>query len=131
MAYDLAMAQTIFDVLNRMGAGYYHAFGRLVIAPRLCGDELQVQPQSFVVRYTTHSRDSEIQHQEETITVEAETYWKQYNGVGPLHLHPTYRSLLLAEMEFLDRLSVRGLGGLYRYEVFHDEMGRCSEFVVD
>lgn len=94
-------------------------------------DDLQVQPYSFQVRYSTRSPDGKIQCQEETITVEAETYWKQYNGVGPLHLHPTYRSLLLAEMEFLERLSARGLGGLSRYEVSHNEMGRCSEFVVD
>jgi len=94
-------------------------------------DDLQVQPHSFQFRYTMRSSDGETQRQEETITVEAETYWKQYNGVGPLHLHPTCRSLLLAEMEFLERLSVRGLGGLSRYEVFHDEMCRCSEFVVD
>lgn len=93
-------------------------------------DDLQVQPHSFKVRYFTRSPEGEIQHKEETIAVEAETYWKQYNGVGPLHFHPTYRSLLLAEMEFLERLSSQGIVELFRYEVFHDEIGRCSEFVV-
>lgn len=91
---------------------------------------LQVQRLSFHVKYFLHSATGGIQAGEETVTVDAEAYWTQFNGVGPLRLHPTHRALLVAEMKFLDRLADRGLTNLVRYEVFHEEVGRCSEFEI-
>jgi hypothetical protein len=47
---------------------------------------------------------------------------------APIIFTPTHRSLLAAEMVFLDRLADKGVNGLVRYELHHDEVGRCSEF---
>ena len=89
---------------------------------------LEKRPLTFQVRYSVHARDGRTVAGEDTVVTEAETYWTQFNGIGPLHLHPTYRSLLVAEMEFLNRLIDRGIDGSLRYEVLNAEVGRCSEF---
>jgi hypothetical protein len=91
-------------------------------------EKLEVHRITYHVKFSMRVATGEIEAREETVVVDAEAYWTRFNGVGPLRLHPTYRSLLVAEMEFLDRLATRGLNDLVRYEVFNDEVGRCSEF---
>lgn len=103
----------------------YEAF---LACPEPADEALEVQRLTYKVKYSVRAATGEIQAGEETVIVDAEAYWTRFNGVGPLRLCPTHRSLLVAEMEFLDRLADRGLTDLVRYEVFNDEVGRCSEF---
>jgi hypothetical protein len=75
-------------------------------------EELEVHRITYHVKFSMRVATGEIEASEETVVVDAEAYWTRFNGVGPLRLHPTYRSLLVAEMEFLDRLAARGLNDL-------------------
>lgn len=102
-----------------------------LVCPDAADEALHVQQLSFQVKYSVHAANGGVEKGEETVVVEAEAYWAPFNYVGPLHLHPTHRSLLAAEIVFLDRLADRGVNGLMHYEVYHDEVGRCSKFEID
>jgi hypothetical protein len=99
----------------------------------VCGepsdDRLEMNSLTFHFKYSFRAIDGGTALAEEIAINDAETYWSQFNDVGSLHLCPTYRSLMVAEMAFLTRLLDRGIS-LIRYEVFNEEVGRCSELTV-
>src|ERR1044071_385294 len=105
-------------------------YGVFLACSEPADETLQVQRLSFQIKYVVRSASGELQTREETVVVDAEAYWAPFNGVGPLHQCPTHRALLIAEMDILDRLTDRGVTSLVRYEVFHDEVGLCSEFAI-
>jgi hypothetical protein len=83
----------------------------------------------FEFDYAFRDRHGRVSKDTERIELDGDTYRAQYNGVGPLHLHVTYRSLLLAEMTFVQRLIDRGVDALISYDVKSRETRfRCSEF---
>ncbi len=83
----------------------------------------------FEFEYALYDHDGRVFEDTERVELDGHTYQAQYNGVGPLHLHVAYRSLLVAEMTFIQRLIDRGFDALISYEVRSRETGfRCSEF---
>jgi hypothetical protein len=100
-----------------------------------CGEpadeKMEAHSLLFELAYALHHSDGQITRATEEVEIKGDTYLAQYNGVGPLHLHVTYRSLLIAEMEFIERLIDRGMDGALSYETRSRETGyRCSEFRV-
>jgi hypothetical protein len=94
--------------------------------------KIQVQTITFEFEYAFRGRDGGELKGTEHVEVDGHTYMAQYNFVGPLHLHVTYRSLLIAEMSFIQRLIDRGIAALISYETKSRETGfRCSEFQND
>jgi len=92
-------------------------------------DKIDPDKVVFEFAYAFRDPDGRVSKDTEHIELDGHTYQAQYNGVGPLHLHVTYRSLLLAEMTFVQRLIDRGVDALISYEVKSRETGfRCSEF---
>jgi hypothetical protein len=94
-------------------------------------DKIDPRTVVFEFEYAFHDRDGRVSHATESVELDGHTYQAQYNGVGPLHVHETYRSLLIAEMTFIQRLIDRGFDALISYEVKSRETEcRCSEFNV-
>jgi hypothetical protein len=98
-----------------------------------CGEPAdgKIDTHSLLFEFEYSFRDSKgcVSIDTEQVEMDGDTYLAQFNGVGPLHLHATYRSLLLAEMEFIQRLIGKGINGLISYEARNRETGyRCSEF---
>lgn len=94
-------------------------------------DKIDAQSVAFDFTYSFRDRDGRVLHAKECIELDGHTYPAQYNGHGPLHLHGTYRSLLIAEMTFIQGLIGKGFDELISYEATSRESGyRCSEFKV-
>lgn len=114
-----------FDATDRASSLYeYRAYLPCAEPP----DE-QIAPFPLVFEFVyTATKEGRALQEAVQIRIDGHAYWASFNGVGPLHLHPTYRSLLIAEMEFLHRLMHEGVTDLLSYETRSMNMVyRCSE----
>jgi hypothetical protein len=92
-------------------------------------DELEAFPLTFEFEYAFLDQEKRVVKGNELIEIDGDTYLARFNGVGPAHRQPTYRSLLIAEMEFIRRAIEKGIDGILSYEAKSRELGyRCSEF---
>jgi len=67
----------------------------------------------------------------ELIEIDGYTYLANVSGTGPLRRYPTYRSLLSAEMKFIQRMIENRVKKLHSYECVSQELGeRLSAFSV-
>jgi hypothetical protein len=90
--------------------------------------KIVTHPLGFEFAYRA-SRDGQTFEDKLQIRFDGHAYWAALNGIGPLYLHPTYRSLLIAEMEFLRLLIESGVDDLSTYETRSLDLDyRCSKF---
>jgi hypothetical protein len=94
-------------------------------------EKIEAHSLLFEFEYVFRDSNGQLSKAVEGVEINGDTYLAQYNGVGPLHLHVTYRSLLVAEIEFIRRLIDRGIDEPVSYETRSRETDcRCSEFRV-
>lgn len=92
-------------------------------------DEIEEYSVAFSFQYSFLDQNGRILSDNEFVELNGHTYLNSDNGVGALRRRPTYRSLLIAEMEFVQRLSAMDIRCLLSYECTSRELGyRCSEF---
>jgi hypothetical protein len=94
--------------------------------------ELEVLPVEFRFEYFFASGNGQVRSSIDAVAFEdGDTYVARINGVGPPQRYPTYRSLVLAEMEFIHRLIENRMERLVSYECVSRELGyRVSMFSV-
>jgi hypothetical protein len=86
-------------------------------------------PVTFEFQYTVADEDDRVTTGKELIALNGHTYVQKINFVGPLQRFPAYRSLLLAEMEFLRRLMEKGVKRAVAYDCVSRDLGhRVSSF---
>ena len=92
-------------------------------------DKIEESSVLFEFAYSFFDQDKRIMQDTEVIEFEGHTYMAPNNAVGELHSRHTHRSLLIAEMEFIQRLTARGINELISYECWTREPAYpCSLF---
>jgi len=92
-------------------------------------DEIDEFRVAFAFEYSFLNQNGNVFNDSEVIEFDGYAYLSGDNGVGELRRRPTYRSLLVAEMEFVQRLFSKDIKCLLSYDCKSRELGyRCSEF---
>ena len=92
-------------------------------------DKIEESSVLFEFQYSFFDQDKRIMQDTEVIEFEGHTYMAPNNGVGKLYRQHTHRSLLIAEMEFIQRLIAKGINELISYECWTREPAYpCSLF---
>jgi hypothetical protein len=97
--------------------------------PEPADEELEASSVEFHFQYRFVNDSGQVTSDSDLVALDGHTYVAKINGVGAPHRYPTYRSLLLAEMEFIRRLVENQIKRLVSYECVSRELGyRVSTF---
>jgi hypothetical protein len=97
--------------------------------PEPADEKLEASSVEFHFQYRFVNDNGQVTSDSDLVALDGHTYVAKINGVGAPHRYPTYRSLLLAEMEFIRRLVENQTKRLVSYECVSRELGyRVSTF---